>query len=263
MGLRCILVHGFNGEPVDMCELEGHLGTRGYLTTNMLLPGHGTSVRDFATARWEHWVGAVRAEVGRARERGERAVLIGHSMGGAISLVMAATEPGVVGVAALCAPLSLDSSVRGFFARSHRVFPYAPTFGEDVRDRLGAWRRYERRAYRWTAMATVDSLFGALPGVRQLLPDVACPALLMYARHDHVVPFVDGIEAYKSLGSREKELVALPRSFHAVAKDVEREIVCERVAAFCARLDLIEYPDVADGADGASANPGALRAAGE
>jgi carboxylesterase len=234
--MRCILVHGFNGEPVDMCELERRLSGHGFATSNLLLPGHGTTPRDFAAARWEHWLETVRAEARRSLAHGERVALIGHSMGGALSLVTAATEPGISGVVALCTPLSLDSSMRGFFARMHRLLPYAPSFGEDVRDWFGARRRYERKAYKWTAMATAHSLFSALPTVRQSLPMVACPTLLMYARHDHVVPFADGIEAYKLLGAREKELVALPRSFHAVTKDVERHLVFAQVEEFCAQL---------------------------
>ncbi|HEX9413801.1 MAG TPA: alpha/beta fold hydrolase, partial [Ktedonobacterales bacterium] len=142
--MRCILLHGFNGEPVDMCEIEHHLSAHGFAITNMLLPGHGTSGRDFAVTRWEHWLDAVRSEARRSLARGEHVVLIGHSMGGALSLAMAASEPGIVGVVAMCAPLSLDRGVRGYFARMHRVFPYSLSLGEDVRDWFGARRRYPR-----------------------------------------------------------------------------------------------------------------------
>src|SRR5260221_6572563 len=95
--MRCILLHGFNGEPVDMCEIEHHLSAHGFAITNMLLPGHGTSGRDFAVTRWEHWLDAVRSEARRSLARGEHVVLIGHSMGGALSPAMAASEPGIVG----------------------------------------------------------------------------------------------------------------------------------------------------------------------
>lgn len=269
MRMRCILVHGFNGEPVDMYELERDLGARGFAISNLLLPGHGTSPRDFAAARWEHWIGAVRSETLRALTRGERVVLIGHSMGGALALATATTTPEVAGVVAMCAPVALEDSMRGALARVYRWLPYMPTLGEDVRDWIGARRRYERKAYRWTPMAPAHSLFRALPTVRRMLPAVQCPTLLIYARNDHVVPFTDGIEAYKLLGAREKELLALPRSFHTVTKDVERQAVCERVAAFCERhrdgvRDISAMvTESGDGAEseGPRTEPGILRAA--
>jgi carboxylesterase len=268
--MRCILIHGFNGEPVDMYELEQHLHARGFAIANMLLPGHGTSTRDFAQSRWEHWLEAVYGEAARALTRGERVILIGHSMGGALSLATAASMPGVAGVAALCAPVLLDEGTRSAIAQVYRWLPYVPTFGEDVRDWLGARRRYERKAYRWTPLAPAHSLFRALPAVRDLLPVVTCPTLLIYARNDHVVPFINGIEIYKLLGAQDKELLALPRSYHTVTKDVERHVVCERVTAFCERLrDEAETSRCTLGHGGITvgkqghAHPGAARVANE
>jgi carboxylesterase len=110
-------------------------------------------------------------------------------------------------------------------------------------------------------MATAHSLFSALPTVRQMLPTIECPTLLIYARHDHVVPFGDGIEAYMLLGAREKDLVALPRSFHSVMKDVERDIVSERVVQFCERRRERANADQESRLDEPSANRGLRRAA--
>jgi carboxylesterase len=233
--MRCILVHGFNGEPIDMRELEEHLAGRGFATTNMLLPGHGATLRSFAAARWEHWLEAVRQEARGALARRERVLLIGHSMGAALSLAVAALDPEVAGVVALCPPMGLDGGMQRTVKRIHHVMPYIPSWGEDVRDRLGVRQRYTRKAYRWVALATVESLFGALPALRELLPAVRCPALVMGARHDHVVPLRDCIEAYKLLGSDEKTLLILERSYHVVTKDVERHVVFARVAEFCER----------------------------
>jgi esterase/lipase len=50
-----------------------------------------------------------------------------------------------------------------------------------------------------------------------------------------VVPAQDGIDAYKLLGSREKDLLLLERSFHVVTKDLERDLVSARVSEFCIR----------------------------
>jgi carboxylesterase len=218
-----------------MIELEHALLKQGFLTTNLLLPGHGTTLQNFATSRWEDWFAAVREEARASLERGERVILIGHSLGGALALGVAAVEPRLSGVVPLCPPTSIHPGMRMAVSRLYRFVPYMPSWGEDVRDRRGVRRRYERKAYRWIALSTVQSLFGALPELRKLLPQVKCPALVVAAHHDHVVPAQDGIDAYKLIGSREKELLLLGRSFHVVTKDVERDMVCARVTEFCVR----------------------------
>jgi carboxylesterase len=231
--IRCLLMHGFNGEPVDMCELDEHLSRLGFATKNLLLPGHGTSVRDFAQHGWDDWLGYVRDEARCAIVRGERVVLIGHSMGAAVGLTVAADEPRVAGVAALCSPLRLSPNMLTFVRAVKRFVRYIPAGHEDLRDRRGARQRYVRNAYTWTALTTVESLLAALPDLHQALPRVACPALVVCARNDHVVPLRDGLETFQLLGSEEKDLLVLQRSYHSVTKDVERHLVFGRVARFC------------------------------
>ncbi|MEO7003229.1 MAG: alpha/beta fold hydrolase [Ktedonobacterales bacterium] len=230
----CLLLHGFNGEPLDMRELEGELCAAGFAARTLLLPGHGTTARDFAAHGWDDWLAEVRAETQRALASYERVFVIGHSLGAALTLAVAATEPDVAGIVALCPPTRLNPHLGVLVRHLQNMVPYIPSWGEDVRDRWGA-RRYARSAYRWTALKTVHSLYEALPELRALLPSVRCPALIIAARHDHVVPARDAEETYRLIGSEQKELLILERSFHAVTKDVERHVVFARTLAFCQR----------------------------
>lgn len=52
------------------------------------------------------------------------------------------------------------------------------------------------------------------------------PGTIMWCRRD-------GIETYALLGSQNRRLVVLERSFHAVTRDVERETVFAEVGRFC------------------------------
>ena len=57
------------------------------------------------------------------------------------------------------------------------------------------WQLRNTHAYDWIPLATIQSLFTGLATLGERLPAVRCPALVMCARHDHVVPMEDGIEA--------------------------------------------------------------------
>ncbi|HEY4388625.1 MAG TPA: alpha/beta hydrolase, partial [Ktedonobacteraceae bacterium] len=109
--------------------------------------------------------------------------------------------------------------------------PVLPTVREDVRD-ARARRRYTRDVYRWTPMTPVLSMLHFLPVLRKELPLVTVPVLVFAAVHDHVVPVRDGHEIYRLLGSSEKSLVILRRSYHVVMKDFDHEEVMQKTLDF-------------------------------
>ncbi len=236
--VRCLLVHGLNGEPGDLAPLGRALEAAGFATRSFWLPGHGMTPRELRQSGWQDWYSAVRAETIGLLEAGEGVVLVGHSMGGAICLALAAElaeREGLLGVVALCPPMRMHGWMEKLLAAARRVVPYVPALGEDIRDRA-ARRGVRRRVQRWNAPAPMHSLLAELPRVRAALPRVRCPVLVVAARHDHVVPARDGLEAYERVGARHKELLLLERSYHAVAHDEERREVCAQVVCFCRRV---------------------------
>ena len=236
-----LLIHGFNGEPLDMQEMEARLRARGHATRNLLLPGHGTHVREFARMTFADWSGAVESAARDLLAEHPRLLVMGHSMGGALTLHLAAREPRVAGIVALCPPLRMFPGQFEFTARVRHLLPYLPTIREDVYD-PGARQRYDRRAYRWTPLHAAHSLFSHLPRLRGELGHIHCPALIVVAKRDHVVPAGDGIEVYRRLGTNDRELMVLERSYHVVMKDVEREQLFARVEAFAQRVAAAPAP---------------------
>jgi carboxylesterase len=74
-----------------------------------------------------------------------------------------------------------------------------------------------------------------LPQLREELPQIAAPALIVTAVHDHVVPARDGREIYRRIGSQEKHLVTFHRSYHVVMKDHDRDELYDKTLAFILR----------------------------
>src|SRR5579859_3772922 len=228
-----LLVHGLNGSRRDMEEVAELVEQRGMTAENMLLPGHGTDVRDMLPLGWSDWSRAVRAELQRLKRACDLVFLIGHSLGGALCLHTAAYEQ-VAGIVTMCAPLHMFLWTKPAVRLAKRFTPMLPTVQEDICDPV-ARRSYTQAAYRWTPMAPVESMLNYLPHLHQELPRITAPALIINATHDHVVPAHDGIAIYRALGSQEKELVTLRRSYHVVMKDYDRQEVFAHILAFLER----------------------------
>ncbi|HEU5230394.1 MAG TPA: alpha/beta fold hydrolase, partial [Ktedonobacteraceae bacterium] len=98
-----LLIHGLNGSRHDMEEMAELLSSHGIIAENILLPGHGTHVRDMLPLGWLEWSIAVRNELHALRKRCDLVFLVGHSLGGALCLHTAAHEK-VDGIITMCAP---------------------------------------------------------------------------------------------------------------------------------------------------------------
>jgi len=216
-----------------MIELEEYLQAHGMVTYNMLLPGHGTRVQELMPLGWSDWAQAVRNELNVLKQRCDVVFLVGHSLGGALSLHVAAHEE-VAGIVSMCAPLHLHPGTEFFVKIAKYITPLLPTLRDDLRDRK-ARRSYARDVYRWTPISPVESLLRYLPQLRAELPHITAPALIMNSVYDHVVPARDGREIYKLIGSREKYLVTFHRSYHLIMKDHDRDEVLSKTAAFILR----------------------------
>ncbi len=231
-----LLVHGLNADTSDYAELAMLLEAAGCVTENVLLPGHGPSSRGHAALSngWFEWAVVVRDALRALKRRCDHVFLVGHSLGGALCLHVAAHEP-VTGIVVMCAPLFLQSWMLPIVRLTKYIMPAVPSLREDVHDPQARWR-YPRDEYRWTPMAPVESMLRYLPQLRTELPTISAPALVMLAEHDHVVPARDSREIYRLLGSQKKYLVTFQHSYHVIMKDYEREEVFARTRTFIQQI---------------------------
>jgi carboxylesterase len=228
-----LLIHGLNGSLQDMAEIEIVLRKNNFATHNLLLPGHGSHVREMLPLGWPEWAAAVREAFRVLKQSHKQVFVVGHSLGGALALHVAAHEE-VAGVVSMCAPLSMYPWMRPLIRATKYFTPIVPTLREDVWDRQSR-RTYARGAYRWTPMRPVESMLNYLPTLRKELSTISAPALIMVARHDHVVPARDGTEIYHLIGSSDKHLVTFHRSYHVIMKDRDRAEVFAKTEAFVLR----------------------------
>ncbi len=238
-----ICVHGFTGSPYEMHYLGAALARAGATVRGPLLPGHGTSLGDLERTRWQDWVAAVEREVETMHRRCRRVAVVGQSLGGLLALHLAARRPGLAAVASLAAPLWLgglsgrvarwltgpsDGRIHRGIRQRVRVLPKLG--GSDVRDRRA---RAENPSYDGIPVRALGELLDFMQVVHAVLPQIALPVLVVHARRDHTAPVACAARIAEL--ARARRVRILPRSFHLIAIDVERDLVAAEVLAFLRR----------------------------
>lgn len=230
-----LLIHGFTGTPYEVRPVGAALSTRGLRAVGPLLPGHGLDARALNRTGWQDWVAAMDERLAALRQQVERIAVVGLSLGGLIALDLARRNPDLAALAVLGTPLWIPAPL-AHAART--VIHVSDTFpklgGSDIRDAIvkASFPSLDR-----FPLAALVSLLDFQPIVRAGLGQVTVPTLVMHADHDHVAPPACAAELIARLGASDKRLVRLPRSFHIITVDVERELVAQTIGDFlCERM---------------------------
>jgi carboxylesterase len=224
-----LVLHGFTGSPMSMRPIAEAFAAAGWTVELPRLPGHGTTVEDMANYGWPDWTAAAEAAHADLAARTDRMVVVGLSMGGALTLHLAAGHPEIAGIvlvnpavaAADFAPLL--EQVRSGIAGGAR---FAPGVGNDVAD-----PEVVELAYPTMPLESLLSFGEGLVELEPRLPSVAQPALVLHSTEDHVVP-PGSVALLERTLAGPHELVTLDRSFHVATIDYDKDLIVERALAF-------------------------------
>ena len=117
------LIHGFTATPGTMNPLGQALAQKtGYTISAPLLPGHGRTPEEMAKTRWHDWLRAVQHEFDLLSRRCRDVSVVGLSMGGTLTLLLAESRP-VRRAVPIAAALSVYNEKLIF---SHALWPFVP-----------------------------------------------------------------------------------------------------------------------------------------
>lgn len=228
-----LVLHGFTGNPGSMRGVAEALAAAGYHVEMPLLPGHGTVIDDMLPTRWADWAGAAEAAYQTLAERTQKMIVVGLSMGGALTLRVGADHPQVAGLvcinpATVPQPEEVLDGLRGMLAAGTEVMP---GIGSDIADPDA-----HESAYPGTPLAPLLSFLvdGLGPLVGEY-PKMRAPLLLLNSPQDHVVDPAQSDQLAELYGGPVRR-VPLERSYHVATQDYDKQLVFDSTVAFAGEV---------------------------
>lgn len=234
-----VLVHGYLASPEQVRPFAEFLRDQGFSVYAVRLAAHGTAPDQLAGVRWQQWMDSVLRGHALMRRHCDTVIAGGFSLGGILSLHLAAMRPeSVGGVFSINAPMKLADR------RAPLIGPLVRAHG--FLRRLGLANGHYRLSnegtespeinYRTDDLRAVRELRRAVESCRRTLGEVTAPALVIQSDTDPLVVPGSARRLLAGLGSDDKVLIELPFDHHLIVRGEGSQTVFEAVGRFINRL---------------------------
>ncbi|HBF34440.1 TPA: hypothetical protein DDW35_07735 [Candidatus Sumerlaeota bacterium] len=234
----CLLVHGFMAARSDFNDLGQDLAAKGFTVRMLRLPGHGTTAPDFAWQPDGALLKGVEAEYRALRAQYPRVYVIGFSMGGALSTLLASEERpdklvltapyyGVTYQWYYVLPAETWNKTLGFFIS----YLIRPKNMEKVNDHTARGKFFH---YNILTTSGARQLIDLGEAARQdsVLAKIKSPLLMVHSKNDEAASFAAAKRVFGKIGSARKEFMELERSNHMLFWDYDHDAVKQKIAMF-------------------------------
>ncbi|MGB8858000.1 MAG: alpha/beta fold hydrolase [Ilumatobacteraceae bacterium] len=228
-----LVLHGFTGNPGSMRGVAEALAAAGYHVEMPLLPGHGTTVEEMMPTRWADWSAAAEAAYQALAARTDKVIVVGLSMGGALTLRVGADHPEVAGL--VCVNPATQPQAEEVVAMLQGMVDAGteviPAIGSDIAD-----PEAHESAYDGTPLRPLLSLVNdGLAPLADEYPRMRQPLLLMNSPQDHVVEPAQAEYLATHYGGPVQR-ITLERSYHVATQDYDKELIFASTVSFAERV---------------------------
>jgi carboxylesterase len=227
-----LLLQGFTGSPASMVPWGRHLAEQGLGVAVPRLPGHGTTWQELNRTGWADWYGEAERAFEKLRANCDQVVVGGLSMGGALSLQLAADRGReIAGVVLVNPAVHIDrKDVLALPVLKHVVGSF-PGIADDIKK-----EGVHEHGYTRTPLKAAHSMMTAWKTVREDLPKVTQPLLMFLSSEDHVVDPSSARMIRGAVSSRDLTERMLENSYHVATLDHDAPIIFEESTEFIRRV---------------------------
>ena len=224
-----LFLHGFTGSPYEGRYLADYFSRKGYAVWVPLLPGHGTRPEDLEPVSYRQWIDAVVDYYHQMRERYDRVVVCGQSMGGALALHLAAHYPVDVLVTLAAAVFVKDWRLT-LLPLARKLIRYQfKSKGPDIRNKEA---KSQSASYHKYPIKSLEQFLELIAFVKSELPEVTSPALLFHSPRDHTITYENLDYIARHISSPVKKTVTVENSNHVISVDNDRMFIFAEIEKF-------------------------------
>lgn len=241
-GVGCLCLHGLTASPAEQSWLGEHLANQGYTVYLPRLAGHGADYRDLQHLTWRDWYLSAVDGYHVLSAQCEQVFVTGLSMGGLLSLLLAASYPidGLVVMGTPILPVTNRPHWIINLVKHLQPYQYFPDKSEFPRRlRQAQIERGERNLGRvrydlWATQSIVE-LNNLIEIVHHHSHQITSPTCLIYSKLDKTVPYSHMQQLMGLLAQTSVETHTLEHSGHIMTQDTEQEAVFGLVTDFIQR----------------------------
>ncbi|WP_432353185.1 alpha/beta hydrolase [Sporosarcina sp. A2] len=221
-----IILHGFTGGSFEVSPFIRFLKEKtDWIIEVPILPGHEPGGR-LSEITAEAWLMEAEITFRHLRKRTDRIVVVGFSMGGLIALHLALRYP--------VDRLVLLSAAAKYISPRLLLADAAILLAEPVIRQFPPNTFYHLYQYK-IANTPIRSAYQFTRIVRQIAPyyeKITTPVCIVQGKQDGIVPYSSAELLYKSLGSKEKELIFSDNGKHHICYSDDCEQWFVKVLSF-------------------------------
>ncbi len=231
-----LFIHGIQGSP-DQFEFLYNSVPKDWSIVNILLDGHGGTVKDFSRTSMAKWKQQVQQVTDELAQKYEKIVIGGHSMGTFFAMDSARRLPEKVrGLFLLAVPLVISVKPRASI-NSMRVVLSSPPDSNPVIAAARAAYSIEQDKRLWLYLGWIPRYLELLREAkrqRKLIPDLETPCRVFQSAGDELV----SLRSCRYIERNPKiKLIKIPGSGHSYYPPLAVGLLQEQFYEFCTSIE--------------------------
>lgn len=209
-----LCIHGYTGFPYDMKYMADVLFAEGYTTHIPRLPGHATNKEDFLKTNCRDWLLCAQNAYLDLAAHYKEVLVLGFSMGGIMSLILAShfEIPQLVLVAPALLVHNKNVGLTPFIWPFVHKIRSSPLCNGETKDHTYLFPEY----WQWGYPKNIAQFYKLQKQGQKILPQVTSDILTIVSEQDETVPVEVATLIEKKSNAASFEKVVLKRSPHVM-----------------------------------------------